>query len=229
LISDPAAYVISKNITRRHLTAEEKRELIAKLLKATPEKSDRAIADEMKVDKNVVSRVRKKAEATGAVAPVEKRTGKDRKARKQPATKAERNRKARAYRARQRQQVLAENRKIDQAGKAAAKAEAEQLAADLITAGLARRLYDHLSEYGAYELIGALMPDAETKRSRKRQMDQAVHEVDRAMQGRPYDERSAARAAERERLRKQWALEDDGTKSQDGTVSYPPHIARVTP
>jgi hypothetical protein len=86
---DPAAYVISANIHRRHehLTAEQRRERIVALIKAQPEKSDRAIADEMKVDKNVVSRVRKKAEATGAVAPVEKRTGKDGKARKKPAAK----------------------------------------------------------------------------------------------------------------------------------------------
>jgi hypothetical protein len=38
----------------------------------------------MKVDKNVVSRIRKKAESTGAAAPVKKRIGKDGKARKQP-------------------------------------------------------------------------------------------------------------------------------------------------
>ena len=36
---DPYAYVISANIHRRHLTAEQKRDLIAKVLKATPEKS----------------------------------------------------------------------------------------------------------------------------------------------------------------------------------------------
>jgi hypothetical protein len=33
LIKNPAAYVISANIHRRHLTAEQKRELIAKLIK----------------------------------------------------------------------------------------------------------------------------------------------------------------------------------------------------
>ena len=37
--TDPYAYVISANIRRRHLTAEQKRELIAKLIKATPEKA----------------------------------------------------------------------------------------------------------------------------------------------------------------------------------------------
>jgi ParB-like chromosome segregation protein Spo0J len=37
------AYIISKNIHRRHLTAEQRRDLVAKLIKAQPEKSDRAI------------------------------------------------------------------------------------------------------------------------------------------------------------------------------------------
>ena len=38
------AYVISKNIRRRHLTPEQKRQLIEKLLRADPTKSDRHIA-----------------------------------------------------------------------------------------------------------------------------------------------------------------------------------------
>jgi ParB-like chromosome segregation protein Spo0J len=75
-------YVISKNIHRRHLTAEQKRELLVKLVAAQPEKSDRTIAREAKVDHKQVSRARRKAEATGAAAPVEKRTGADGKARK---------------------------------------------------------------------------------------------------------------------------------------------------
>src|SRR5262245_14783983 len=36
--TDPYEYVASANIHRRHLTAEQKRELIAKLIQATPEK-----------------------------------------------------------------------------------------------------------------------------------------------------------------------------------------------
>jgi hypothetical protein len=44
---DPAAYVISANLHRRHLTAEQKREVIAKLLKAQPEKSDRQIGKQI--------------------------------------------------------------------------------------------------------------------------------------------------------------------------------------
>jgi ParB-like chromosome segregation protein Spo0J len=86
--TDPLAYVISANIHRRHLTAEQRRDLIAELVKAQPEKSDRAIAEQAKTDHKKVGRVRKAQEATGAIAPVEKRTGKDGKARKQPAAKA---------------------------------------------------------------------------------------------------------------------------------------------
>src|SRR5262249_48331951 len=43
-VTDPVAYVISANIKRRHLTTEQKRELIAKLIKAQPEKSSRQVA-----------------------------------------------------------------------------------------------------------------------------------------------------------------------------------------
>ena len=55
---DPYGYVISANIHRRHLTAEQKRELIAKLLKATPEKSDRQIAETVKASPTTVGTVR---------------------------------------------------------------------------------------------------------------------------------------------------------------------------
>jgi hypothetical protein len=58
-----------------------------KLVAAQPEKADRVIAREAKVDHKQVSRARRKAEATGAVAPVEKRTGADGKARKRPTKK----------------------------------------------------------------------------------------------------------------------------------------------
>src|SRR5207253_1860194 len=43
-------YVISKNIHRRHLTAEQKRDLIAKVIAAKPEASDRQIAKQVKAD-----------------------------------------------------------------------------------------------------------------------------------------------------------------------------------
>jgi hypothetical protein len=78
-------FIISANIHRRHLKPEQRSELIKKVLGLDPARSDRAIATDLKVDKNVVSRARRQLEATGAAAPVEKRTGKDGKARKQPA------------------------------------------------------------------------------------------------------------------------------------------------
>jgi hypothetical protein len=79
--ADARAFVISKNIRRRHLTAQQRRDLFVKLVAAQPEKSDREIAREAKVDHKQISRARKKGEATGATAPVEKRVGADGKAR----------------------------------------------------------------------------------------------------------------------------------------------------
>jgi ParB-like chromosome segregation protein Spo0J len=89
LLADDAAalaYVISKNIHRRHLTADQKRDLIAKLLKAAPEKSDRQIAKAVKASPTFVGKVRAEKEATGDVSTVDTRT--DTKGRKQPAKRA---------------------------------------------------------------------------------------------------------------------------------------------
>ena len=82
LEGDPRAYVISRNIVRRHLTAEQKRDLIAKLIKATPERSDRQIAKTAKVDHKTVSAARTELEATGEIPQLEKTVGADGKARK---------------------------------------------------------------------------------------------------------------------------------------------------
>jgi hypothetical protein len=79
------ALIISRNIHRRHLTAEQKREIIAKVIAAKPEASDRQIAKQVKADHKTVGAVRKAKEATGEVSPVEKRVGTDGKVRKQPA------------------------------------------------------------------------------------------------------------------------------------------------
>src|SRR5262249_32996496 len=86
----PAAYVISANIHRRHLTTEQKRELITKLIKAAPEKSDRQIAAAAKVDHKTVGVARARVEGRGEVPHVEERT--DTKGRKQPARKQPRAR-----------------------------------------------------------------------------------------------------------------------------------------
>jgi ParB-like chromosome segregation protein Spo0J len=80
---DPYAYVISTNIHRRHLTltTEQKRTLIAKLLKATPGKSNRQIGDIVKADHKTVGEVRKEGERTGEIPQLKKTTGKDGKTR----------------------------------------------------------------------------------------------------------------------------------------------------
>jgi hypothetical protein len=84
-VGDPAGFVISRNIHRRHLTAKQRRELIAKLLKAAPEKSNRQIAETAKADDKTVATVRRDLEATAEIPQLEKTVGADGKARKQPA------------------------------------------------------------------------------------------------------------------------------------------------
>jgi ParB-like chromosome segregation protein Spo0J len=86
LDADPIAYVVSKNLHRRHLTAEQKREVIAKLIKASPEKSNRRIAKAAKASHPRVAKVRAEMEAAGDVETVT--TSIDTKGRKQPAKKA---------------------------------------------------------------------------------------------------------------------------------------------
>jgi hypothetical protein len=82
------AYAISRNIHRRHLTPEQKQDLLVELVKASPEKSDRTLAKEGGTTHPTIAKARKQAEATGKALPVEKRTGADGKARKQPTKKA---------------------------------------------------------------------------------------------------------------------------------------------
>jgi ParB-like chromosome segregation protein Spo0J len=87
-ISNPAAFVLSANIHRRHLDAKQKRDVIEALLKASPEKSDRQIAEMTKSSPTTVGAVRREMESTvqsGQLPP--KRIGKDGKARKWPAKK----------------------------------------------------------------------------------------------------------------------------------------------
>jgi ParB-like chromosome segregation protein Spo0J len=84
-IDDPAAYVVSANLHRRHFTAEQKREVIARLIKAKPATPDLQIAKAVKASPTTVGTVRAKMEATGDVSKLETRP--DSKGRQQPAKK----------------------------------------------------------------------------------------------------------------------------------------------
>jgi hypothetical protein len=76
-VEDPFAYVMSVNFHRRHLTAEHKRDVVSKLLKARPELSDRAIASATKVDHKTVAPIRAKLEHGGEIPHHRSRVGRD--------------------------------------------------------------------------------------------------------------------------------------------------------
>ena len=80
---DPYAIALSFNVHRRHLNAEQKRDLIANVLKAKPEKSNNQIAKEVKADDKTVAKVRADLESRSEIPNVGTRT--DTKGRKQPA------------------------------------------------------------------------------------------------------------------------------------------------
>jgi hypothetical protein len=83
--TDPVAYVIGVNIKRRHLTGEQKRDLIAKLLKTSPERSNLQTAKIVGVDDKTVASVRRDMEARSEIPNVATRV--DTKGRQQPASK----------------------------------------------------------------------------------------------------------------------------------------------
>jgi hypothetical protein len=78
---DPYAQVVCFNLHRRHLTPEQRRELIAKVLMAGPEASNRQIAESVKVDHKTVASVRAERVATGEIPQLKKTKGKDGKSR----------------------------------------------------------------------------------------------------------------------------------------------------
>jgi hypothetical protein len=83
---DPYAHVISANIHRRHLTTAQKTALIESVLKAQPERSNRAIAGIVKVDDKTVGAARKRLEATAEIPQSTKRIGGDGRARPASST-----------------------------------------------------------------------------------------------------------------------------------------------
>jgi DNA-directed RNA polymerase subunit F len=82
---DPCEYVISANLRRRHLNGEQKRELIAKLLKSSPERSDRIIAKLVGSSPTTAGDVRHELEQAGDVSKLDMRV--DSKGRKQPSAR----------------------------------------------------------------------------------------------------------------------------------------------
>jgi ParB-like chromosome segregation protein Spo0J len=80
--ADPYEYVLAANVHRRHLTGEQKRELIAKVLKTKPAASNRQIAKQVKADDKTVASVRRDLESTAEIPQLEKTTGKDGKTRR---------------------------------------------------------------------------------------------------------------------------------------------------
>jgi hypothetical protein len=78
---DPFAWVLSANLHRRHLTNEQKRDVVAKLLKAKPNKSNLQIAKQVKVDDKTVAKVRTELESTSEIPKLAKTVGKDGKSR----------------------------------------------------------------------------------------------------------------------------------------------------
>ena len=78
---DPVAYVISANIHRRHLTTDQKREVIAKLLAANPEKSNRWLAAPLGVDDKTVASVPRDLEQLRKIPQLKKTICKDGKKR----------------------------------------------------------------------------------------------------------------------------------------------------
>jgi hypothetical protein len=77
------SFVLSCNLHRRHLTAGQRREVIAAVLKQDPGRSDRRVAAQTKADHKTVGAVRARLEARGEIPHVEARD--DSKGRKQPA------------------------------------------------------------------------------------------------------------------------------------------------
>ncbi|QPF81639.1 ParB N-terminal domain-containing protein [Bradyrhizobium genosp. L] len=70
------------NLDRRHLNAEQKRELIAAELREQPARSDRTIGAGLNVDHKTVGAVRDKLESTGEIPQLTEREGRDNRTRR---------------------------------------------------------------------------------------------------------------------------------------------------
>jgi hypothetical protein len=82
---DPWDFVISANLHRRHLTIEDRKRIAGELLKARPERSNRAVARIVKLSPTTLGTVRETLEKTGDVPKMDTRT--DTAGRQQPSRK----------------------------------------------------------------------------------------------------------------------------------------------
>ena len=69
---DPVKFILSANVHRRHLTAEQRREAINRFLKADPMASNRAVAKTLGVSHHTVTIVRNEAVRDGHIAQSER-------------------------------------------------------------------------------------------------------------------------------------------------------------
>lgn len=83
----PAEFVVAANAHRRHLTREQRRQIVGGLLKAKPEASDRVIATQAKVSDKTVGAVRRELVAGAEIPHQSERVGKDGKKQAKSATK----------------------------------------------------------------------------------------------------------------------------------------------
>jgi hypothetical protein len=162
-IDNPRAFVISANIHRRHLTAEQKRELIERLIKAEPEKSNRQVAKATGVSHEHVRKVRGELEESGDVATVA--TSIDTKGRRQPAKQSSEDKEAarasKAARAEaERERATARKRKAD--WHEWEEAEAKQIASALVALNreLVQRLQNFFTSGGYGDTLSDALSDA---------------------------------------------------------------------
>ena len=65
---NPWTYVLSKNVYRRHLNADQKRDVIARFLKADPQASNREVEKKLHVSHHTVADVRNEIVQSGQIA-----------------------------------------------------------------------------------------------------------------------------------------------------------------
>jgi ParB-like chromosome segregation protein Spo0J len=160
-IDDPAAYVISVNIRRRHLNAEDRQKFLIQVIAAAPEKSDRQHGKDLGVDHKTIARARAEGEDVGSIPHVDMRT--DTKGRKQPAKKGWSRERYKQHRAKRRglqneRDAATKERLRRENYFEETEAEAKRLAAKLVVLDpdLARDFHELLGIGGELQLMDAL-------------------------------------------------------------------------